>query len=332
MNSRPTSEASADSELVKEAEEAEAAKSKARRSNPRFYFMNTKTHRAHMRFMAVANLPRGGRGTMREVLSYRPLLMAPNGERGLFTFEFEPFDSFPFDMVKIAFDLLCDKSPLLRGRLAFRPMPGAMPRYEEEKAKYAAAKLPVFHEDDRYSGISFLPLNVAESFGRLRVMKATQRPGPRDIVLYPTLPNEMPRVAGIITAVRQTPLSHVNLRAIQDGVPNAFITAATKHAKIAPLIGKYVYYKVTRDAFHIREASTAEVDAHFAHVRPKKAQVPKRDLKLQKILSLDDLEFADDAASVGVKAANLATLRTLGFAKGAVPEGYVSLSTSTTSS
>ncbi len=43
----------------------------------------------------------------------------------------------------------------------------------------------------------------------------------RAILKSPFLPNEMPRVAGIITAVRQTPLSHVDLRAIQDRIAEA---------------------------------------------------------------------------------------------------------------
>ena len=43
---------------------------------------------------------------------------------------------------------------------------------------------------------------------------------------YESLPNELSRVAGIISTVPQTPLSHVNLRAVQDGVPNAFIDNA----------------------------------------------------------------------------------------------------------
>ena len=54
----------------------------------------------------------------------------------------------------------------------------------------------------------------------------TSGPHPRDIVIYEALPNELPRVAGIITTVPQTRLSHVNLRAMQDGVPNAFIRDA----------------------------------------------------------------------------------------------------------
>ena len=42
-------------------------------------------------------------------------------------------------------------------------------------------------------------------------------------MVYETLPNDLPRVAGIVSTVPQTPLSHVNLRAVQDGIPNAFI-------------------------------------------------------------------------------------------------------------
>ena len=43
-------------------------------------------------------------------------------------------------------------------------------------------------------------------------MSLDERPYPRDIVIYDTLPNDLPRVAGIMTTVPQTPLSHVNLR------------------------------------------------------------------------------------------------------------------------
>ena len=82
----------------------------------------------------------------------------------------------------------------------------------------------------------------------------------------------------MITGVRQTPLSHVNLRAIQDKVPNAFIAEAWKNSTIAPLIGKYVYYKVNADGFEIREATLKEVETHFADLRPSKTQKPERDL------------------------------------------------------
>ena len=290
-------------------------------TQPQLYFINTKTHRAHMRFMAAVGLSRGGRSQMRGVLLYRPLSKAPNGELGVYTFEFEPSDSYPFEMIKIAHDLLVAKMPILKGRLGYCPLWGAIDIYQREQNLYDTAEFPVYFEDDLYAGIGYLPLNPTASFGRLRLMNLQERPTPRDIVLYKTLPNEMPRVAGIITGVRQTPLSHVNLRAIQDKVPNAFISEAWKDRKIAPLIGKYVYYRVDADGFDIREATPKEVEAHFVDLRPTKTQIPERALSVRKIRPLDDIKFSD-SSSFGVKTANVATLRKFGFPEGTVPDGF----------
>ena len=289
-------------------------------AHPQIYFINTKTHRAHMRFMAAAGLSRGG-GQMRGVLIYRPLSKAPNGELGVYTFEFEPSDSYPFEMIKIAHDQLVAKMPILKDRLGYCPLWGAIDIYGQEKELYDAAEFPVYFEDDLYADIGYLPLNPAASFGRLRSMTVEERPTPRDIVLYKTLPNEMPRVAGIITGVRQTPLSHVNLRAIQDQVPNAFIAEAWKNRKIAPLIGKYVYYRVDVDGFELREATPKEVEAHFADLRPADTQVPERDLSVREVRLLDDIKFSD-ASGFGVKTANVATMRGFGFPEGTVPDGF----------
>ena len=288
--------------------------------NPQLYFMNTETHRSHGSFMEAAGLGRG-QGQMRGVLSYRPLFMAPNGEPGVYTFEFNPNDAFPFEEIKLAHDLLVSKMPILKNRLGYCPLWGAIGIYEREKARYDAAEFPVYFEDDLYANVGYLPLNQAASFGLLRVLAVDERPTPRDIVICPTLPNEMPRVAGVITGVRQTPLSHVNLRAIQDKVPNAFITKAWENASIAPLIGKYVYYAVNADGFEIREATLKEVETHFSELRPSKTQKPKRDLSVTEILPLEDIRFSD-ASRFGVKTANVATLRTFGFPEGTVPDGF----------
>ena len=77
----------------------------------------------------------------------------------------------------------------------------------------------------------------------------------------------------------------------------------------------------TADGFEIREATLKEVETHFADLRPPKAQKPERDLSVTKILSLDDIKFAD-SARFGVKTANMATLRTFGFPEGTVPNGF----------
>ncbi len=288
--------------------------------NPQLYFMNTKTHRSHGSFMRAAGLGRG-QEQMRGVLSYRPLFTAPNGEPGIYTFEFNPNDAFPFEKIKLVHDLLVAKMPILKNRLGYCPLWGAIGIYNREKRLYDKAEFPVYFEDDLYANIGYLPLNQAESYGRLRVLQANERPTLRDIVICKTLPNEMSRVAGIITGVRQTPLSHVNLRAIQDKVPNAFITKAWEHRLIAPLIGKYVYYKVNADGFEIREATRGEVETHFSDLRPSKTQKPERNLSVKKILPLDEIKF-EDSSSFGVKIANVATLRTFGFPEGTVPDGF----------
>ena len=288
--------------------------------NPQLYFMNTETHRSHGSFMDAAGLGRG-QGQMRGVLSYRPLFTSPNGEPGVYTFEFNPNDAFPFEEIKLAHDLLVSKMPILKNRLGYCPLWGAIGIYNSEKARYDAAEFPVYFEDDLYANVGYLPLNQAASFGLLRVLALDERPTPRDIVICKTLPNEMPRVAGVITGVRQTPLSHVNLRAIQDKVPNAFITKAWENVSIAPLIGKYVYYAVNADGFEIREATLKEVERHFGDLRPSETQKPNRDFSVKEILPLDDIGFSD-APRFGVKTANVAALRTFGFPEGTVPDGF----------
>ena len=165
------------------------------------------------------------------------------------------------------------------------------------------------------------PSTRGRGSGFLRVMSLEERPNPRDIVIYETLPNDLSRVAGIITTVPQTPLSHVNLRAVQDGVPNSFIRDALEDGDIDGLIGSYVQYLVGSSGYFLRAATPEEVDAHYKASRPSEAQTPERDLTVTEITALSDVEF-DDWNAFGVKAANVAVLRTLGFPDGTVPDGY----------
>lgn len=301
----------------------------AQTDDPRLYFMNTRTHRSHPGFMATIGIGGGrggfggpgGEGRMRGVLISWPMLQSPSGQPGLYTFEFEPNDAYSLQEIQYAHDLLAKHSDLLNGNLAYKLLPRALDRYEREQVEWVASGLPIFVEDDRYADVAFLPLHEAEGYGRLRLMSLDEQPGPRDVVIYPTLPNEMPRVAGIITAVRQTPLSHVNLRAVQDDVPNAFIAGATTNSAIRDLLDKYVYYRVADDGYELREASSTEYESHFADLRPNSTQVPPRDLSLKTIRPFEEIGF-DDGASVGVKAANLAVLGSLGFRENLTPNGY----------
>lgn len=294
------------------------------------YFINTETHRSHPGFMRRVGIsmgrggfggPGGGGRSMRGVLVYRPMLTAPDGSTGYYTFEFEPNDAYPYAKIKLAFDLLGEHSNLMRGKLGYRPLPRAMDQYEQDKAAYEQAGLPVCLEEDLFGDLAYLPLNAAVSFGVLRLMEPGERPSAREIAIYRHLPNEMPRVAGVLTGERQTPLSHVNLRAIQDKVANAYVRGIAEDPMVAKLLGRTVRLEVAADGYELREASTAEVEAHLEHLRPDAPQHPPRDLDERRIRPLAELGF-EDSVRFGAKAANVAVLGSLDLPEGMVPGGF----------
>lgn len=183
-----------------------------------------------------------------------------------------------------------------------------------ESTVASTATVPTANDD-------FAPLNAAVGYGLLRVMSLEERPNALDVVIYPALPNELSRVAGVITTVTQTPLSHVNLRAVQDNVPNAFVADALTDPAITELVGRYVRYEVTVDGFTLTAATQEEVEAHHQAARPTAVQVPQRNLDVRTITPLSEIGF-DDWTTFGVKAANLATLATFGLTDVEIPDGY----------
>ena len=293
--------------------------------NMGIYFMNTETHRIHPDFGDAIGLwddPLWGQGYMGGEIIYHPNVVAPDGSLGVYLYQFQPMDAYPFGHVARSYEVLAASMPLLDDNLAYYPMPRrALSLYHRERALYDDSRINVVLREDILPDVPFLPLNVGEGYGFLRLMSLEERPDPRDVVIYETIPNELSRVAGLITTVPQTPLSHVNLRAVQDGVPNAFIRDALDDGDIDDLIGRYVHYSVTADGYSIRAATPAEVEAYFAASRPPGTQTPERDLTVTQITDLNDIGF-DDWNAFGVKAANVAVLRTLGFPDGTVPDGF----------
>ena len=293
--------------------------------NMGIYFMNTETHRLHPDFGDAIGLwddPLWGQGYMGGEIIYHPNAVAPDGSLGVYRYQFQPMDAYTFGYVARSYEVLAASMPLLDDNLAYYPMPRrALSLYHREQALYDDSRINVVLREDILPDVPFLPFNVGEGYGFLRLMSLEERPDPRDVVIYETIPNELARVAGLITTVPQTPLSHVNLRAVQDGVPNAFIRDALDDGDIDDLIGRYVHYSVTADGYSIRAATPAEVEAYFAASRPPGTQTPERDLTVTQITDLNDIGF-DDWNAFGVKAANVAVLRTLGFPDGTVPHGF----------
>ena len=288
---------------------------------PRVYFQNTKTHSIHLDFLDAVGIEPGTDGLLRGEVAYDPELVAPDGSQGVYYYRLKTYYAGFFSLAALSHTLIAASMPVLEDNLAYYIPKFALPYYQSDLPLYRESRINLLFDEDIFPETRFLALNTGEGYGLLRVMEPDERPNPRDVVIYEALPNELPRVAGIISTVPQTPLSHVNLRAVQDGIPNAFIRSALDEPAIETLLGSYVHYTVTEDSYSIRAATRAEVDAHYASSRPAAKQTPQRDLSVTEITALSEVGF-DDWDAFGVKAANVAVLGTLDFPAGTVPDGF----------
>ena len=292
------------------------------------YFLNANSFLAHTDFLD--DIGAGLSGTVRGLIVYDPELFAPDGSRGAFRYRiYVPYFSFnaldlpisPFNFFDRIHTLIAASMPLLDDDLSLWIPNQALTTIQSDLPLYRASRIKLLFDEDINNETSFVALNPGEGYGLLRSLNPDERPSSRGVVIYGALPNELPRVAGIVSTVPQTPLSHVNLRALQDSLPNAFIREALDDEAIRDLIGSYVHYAVTDTGYSIRAATQAEVDAHYAASRPAEAQTPQRDLSVTSITPLSEIGF-NNWDAFGVKAANVAVLGTLGFPAGTVPDGF----------
>ena len=231
------------------------------------------------------------------------------GRRGLYTVEFWPTDPVAFRFVEKGYELVSAAMPFVDGNIAYHPASETQRRwYNDEKEDYEKSYIQVVQTEDLYANVVYTGLNPGEGYGRLRVVNGSETLSVRDIVIFRNIPNDLTHVAGIITEIPQTPLSHINLKAKQNNTPNAFIKDASTHPEIAPFIDQNIYYRVTADGFEIRSATEEEVEAWFEAIRPANPQVPQRDLSITEIRPLSRIQF-NNSDAFGAKAANVAELR-----------------------
>ena len=294
-------------------------------TSPAVYFQNTHKHQVHGSFArAIGIRNKGFEKTVTGHLIWEPNVVAPDGTLGVYRYFLNPGQIVftAFWTIERYHEILASVMPVVDNNLShYLDSRGMVDWYDRNRALVDATRVRVLLDHQLRPDVDYVPLNAAEGYGRLRLMEDGERPGLRDVAIYGSLPNDLPRVAGTITTVPQTPLSHVNLRAIQNGLPNAFIRDVLDDEAVAGLIGSHVYFAVTADGYTIREATKAEVDAHFEKLRPTQTQMLQRDLSVTEIASLADVEFADWTA-FGVKAANVAELAQLSLPDGTTPVGF----------
>ena len=79
------------------------------------YFQNTETHRTHYEFREAAGF--WVINPIRGEIIYHPNVVAPDGSLGVYRFEFEPWESRPFEDVYSAYEALTASMPLLENNL-----------------------------------------------------------------------------------------------------------------------------------------------------------------------------------------------------------------------
>jgi len=241
---------------------------------PQVFFVNAETHALHADFAKEIGIDQFGDRIIKGQVIFHPTSISNNGTLGAYAFNYSNGKPKAFEVVRKTQELLAVNLPFLKNNLSYFVTENSKDQYEQDERLYSQSRVSVLLEEDLYQGVDYWGLNPAEGFGLFRQITLEEIPGPRDIVLYEALPNALPRVGGIITTVIQTPLSHVNLRAIQNNVPNAFIRDPLAIDSIANLLNRHIYFRVEQDQYYIREATLTEVNAWFDELRPKQEQTP----------------------------------------------------------
>ena len=289
---------------------------------PKVYFINSNTYIIHASFWSGIGASVTGDDSSGEIV-FNPNDILPNGSIGSYSFNFSFGDAYDFEATQRTYELLVASMPFLQNNMNhFIGQSSENNHLNNYAEDFEGSRIEVALESDVFAEVNYIPFHEAEGYGFFKHMQdLNETPGSRDIVLYDALPNSLPRVGGIITSVIQTPLSHVNLRAIQDNVPNAYIAEPLAIDSIANLLGNYIYYKVENEQFEIREATLNEVNNWYEDLRPTEPQIPVRDLSITEIMPLEDINF-EMSSSFGAKCSNVATMRSFDFPEETIPDGF----------
>ncbi|MFD0275239.1 PEP/pyruvate-binding domain-containing protein [Kitasatospora sp. NPDC127111] len=188
-------------------------------------------------------------------------------------------------------------------------------RQEGYVARIPESEIPRILSHELYSTASFVPLNPGAAHGRLRVFRSEEEyradPEPlewQDIVVMPRVPEDIPRVSGIIHTEHTTPLSHINVMAAGWRIPNAIGIGAAERIDRAGLAGRWVRYRVDADG---EDLLLEAAQPGGGGVRPtppaERVAVERPDLGPTPITPLSALR-AGDHVRFGTKAANLGEL------------------------
>jgi len=176
-----------------------------------------------------------------------------------------------------------------------------------------ATELPRVFAHELFSSAPFVALNPGTTTGRLRAFRtdAEYRAAAAglawsDIIVMDRVPDDIPRLSGIVNARHTTPLSHTNVLATGWQIPNAVQLGALAEIDRRGLDGKWVEYTVDAQSLTLREVDEpAEAAPPAWYAQRVTLEEPESDHS--PIANLARLRAAD-RYRYGTKAANLGEL------------------------
>ncbi|WP_344092543.1 PEP/pyruvate-binding domain-containing protein [Microbacterium deminutum] len=179
----------------------------------------------------------------------------------------------------------------------------------------AALGIEVLPIDRILGAIQYLPLNLGEAWGYLRVFPSDNNAlTPSDIPVFDELPLDLSVVAGVLTRAVQDTNSHVNLKSKERRTPNAVLrNAGPDNPRLAPFADQPVHLVVGRDDFTL-DRTTPEIIAAKLAERMGRPLIRLEWLPETELRSYDEIaagttrEARGSAARYGSKAANLGFL------------------------
>ena len=88
-----------------------------------------------------------------------------------------------------------------------------------------------------------------------------------EILVFEAIPDLLPAAAGVLTAVPQTPLAHINLLARNRGIPNAHLAGALEDPALSQIARGYspaVYLAESPDTVQVLPITAAQYDRYVA--------------------------------------------------------------------
>ncbi len=243
------------------------------------------------------------------------LALHRRGDKRFFTLESVEIDNMDESMCR---EFLSTVKENLEGAIPLLFTPA---NHDQESfvATMSPAEFPRVFTHELFASAKFIALNPGNAVGRLRAFRSELEYRRSfnsiewyDIVVMPRVPDDIPRVAGIINSHHTTPLSHTNVLASGWQIPNAIQLGVFSDIEARSLDGQWVSYSVDINADGI---SLAPVDrpieiSHRPAWSVQQIRLEEPETVNTPIVELDRLKMGD-RYKYGTKAANLGELRNL---------------------